>query len=99
MHHERSHTGRIERGIGHSIFLRIDDMFVLPVQNAYSSMGDAGLPEFEFTTYACQNLFLGRCRLLADDPTRELCAVRSLQWPLKPDRSNGDTWHIPPITL
>jgi hypothetical protein len=92
---QKSLAGRVERDIDDSIFLSMDTDFVQSVHTAYRSLGEAGLPESEFKIYALQDLFIGQYVLLANDARRQLCAVRSVEWPLKPQES--DRWRAVPL--
>ena len=95
---QHSLAGKVDRDIDDSIFLPVDDDFVQSVQRAYCSLGEAKLPESEYKAYACQDLFVGQYVLLAKDTTRQLCAVRSVEWSLKPEpKSVVYAWHTPPI--
>jgi hypothetical protein len=90
-------AGRVERDINDSIFLSMDDAFVQTVHKAYLVLRQAGLPEAEFNTYACQSLLIGQYDIIETDATRRLCAVRALQWSLKPHDFDEFVWHIPPV--
>jgi hypothetical protein len=90
-------AGRVERDINDSIFLSMDNIFIQSVHRAYRILGEAGLPEAEFNAYACQNLFIGQYDILESDATRQLSAVRSLQWSLKPRQFDEHVWHTPPL--
>jgi hypothetical protein len=94
---QESLAGRIERDIDDSIFLSMDADFAKSVHTAYRSLEEAILPEPEFKAYACQYLFIGQYVLLANDTKRQLCAVRSVQWSLKPNESDIFIWCIPPL--
>ena len=94
---EESLAGRNERDINDSIFLPLDADFIRSVHTAYRSLVEAGLPEPEFQAYACEKLFVGQYVLLASDATRQLCAVRSVQWSLKPSIFDARQWHTPPL--
>jgi hypothetical protein len=95
-------AGRVEKDIDGSIFLSVHDDFIQSVHTAYRSLVEAELPESEFKTYACQNLFIGQYGLLASDARRQLCAVRSVGWSLKPSNSTysrGILLHYSPRTI
>jgi len=77
----------------------MDADFVQSVYTAYRSLGEADFPEPEFKLCACQNLFIGEYVLLANDARRQLCAVRSVEWSLKPCRSPQQCeWLAPPLS-
>ena len=90
-------AGRVERDMTDSIFLSMDDAFVKTVHKAYLVLRQAGLPEAEFNTYARQSLFIGQYDILENDAARRLCAVRALQWSLKPRDFDEFEWYIPPL--
>jgi hypothetical protein len=90
-------AGRAERDVNDSIFLSMDDAFIQSVHKAYCVLERAGFPAAEFNAYACQNLFIGQYDILENDATRRLCAVRALQWSLKPRDFDEFVWHIPPV--
>ncbi|KIX02049.1 uncharacterized protein Z518_07988 [Rhinocladiella mackenziei CBS 650.93] len=95
---QKSLAGRVERDVDDSIFPAMGAGFVESVHTAYRSLGEAGLPEPEFKAYALQNLFIGQYGLLADDTRRQLCAVRSVEWSLKPrEYHESRLWRAPPI--
>jgi hypothetical protein len=97
---EHSLAGRrAGRDIDTTIFLPMHDEFVRSVQRAYRSMGEEELPESEYKLYACHDLFIGQYKFLTSDTTtRQLCAVRSAEWSLKPDpKSTVYVWDTPPI--
>ena len=71
--------------------------FVKSVSTAYRSLGEAELPEPEFQAFALQNLFVGQYGILANDDKRKLCAVRSVEWSLKPREVEQHEWYTPPI--
>ena len=92
---QKSLAGRVEQDIDDSIFLPMDIDFVQSVHTAYRSLREAGLPESEFKIYALQDLFIGQYVLLVNDARRQLCAVRSVEWPLEPQEF--DRWHAVPL--
>jgi len=92
---QKSLEGRVERDIDDSIFLSMDDDFVQSVHRAYHILRDARAQEAEFREYAFQALFIEQYIRLANDPRRQLCAVRSLECSIKPDEF--DLWNGPPL--
>ena len=70
--------------------------FIKSVYRAYRSLKDAELPESEFKACACENLFIRQYVILANDAKRQLCAIRSLEWSLKP-RVKLRPWLMPPF--
>jgi hypothetical protein len=93
---QKSLAGRVEQDIDDSIFRSTNTDFVQSVHRAYRSLGEAELPESEFKAFAQENLLIGQYVLLANDSTRQLCAVRSVEWSLKPHASSG-LWCAPPL--
>ena len=90
-------AGRIRRDIDDSIFLSVGLGFIQSVHMAYRSLAEAGLPEPEYRAYALQHLFKGQYGLLANDTRRQLCAVRSVEWSVKPRDFDQVVWHTPPL--
>jgi hypothetical protein len=94
---QKSLAGRVERDIDDGIFLSMDADFVQSVHTAYRCLGEGKVPEPEFKLYACQHLFIWQYALLANDARRQLCAIRSAEWPLKPHESDLYPWRAPPL--
>jgi len=91
---EESLKGRVEPDIDDSLFLPMDAGFVQSVLTGHHSLGQEGLPEPEFKLFAFQKLFIGH-HILAKGAGRQLRAVRSVEWSLKPNESQ--LWRAPPI--
>jgi hypothetical protein len=94
---QKSLAGRNERDINDSIFLPLDPDFIQSVHMAYRSLGEAGLSESEFKAYTFQNLLIGQYGLLVNDIRRQFCAVRSVEWSIKPREFDRHAWHIPSL--
>lgn len=94
---KKSLANKIKRDIDDSIFLSVGPGFIQSVHRAYRSLVEARLPEPEYKAYAFQHLFKGQYVLLANDTRRQLCAVRSLEWSVKPREFDETVWHTPPL--